>query len=470
MIAMAAVATSCANSPAATGHAGTMIGPTALGVNVSSWDSTYTGAGVTTINDQLRSADLRLLRYPGGSWADEYNWITNADSSRCTGEANSACSTPDSIGFELYSMQARAAGASTFVTVNYGSGTPTEAAQWVAHAKSAKGDAVNLWEVGNESYSCYETNYHLGGSPTFVRGYTPGGAVCPSTTVMARSYAANSVAYLKAMKHASPAARIGVPWAFSGTEAAGAGVTDAMSWNRTVLQAVHSQVSFVDAHWYPFDTVKGVTDQQVLHSIRRIPAAARSIRSTLDRFAPKAAFVVGETNISERPTTLDFEPVSALFAAATSLEWLVVGAGTVDWWDLNNFGTPTTGDFGLVSSGPPEIQPAGAPLPPYYGEKLASMLTLPGSHLQTTTTRSSSLIGFTSDLGSERRVLLINSDDSRKAMIAPTWFRRGTDIRIATYSASSATTPSPITQTTVRSGQPVSAPAQSIMVLSGSPR
>ena len=33
---------------------------------------------------------------------------------------------------------------------------------------------AELWEVGDESYSCYETNEHLAGGPTFVHGYTAG--------------------------------------------------------------------------------------------------------------------------------------------------------------------------------------------------------------------------------------------------------------------------------------------------------
>ena len=437
---------------------------------MAAWDSAYTGASATTINDLLKATRLRLLRYPGGSWADEYDWSTNTDTSKCTGRPTNACTASDPLDFHTFSTQARAARASTFVTVNYGSGSPAQAAQWVTYASHSKAHEVAMWEVGNEGYSCYETNQHLAGDPTNVKGQVPGAPVCPATTVMAQSYAANALPYLDAMKKADPHARIGVPWAFSGNEAKGAGINDAAGWNDAVLHALGGSIDFVDAHWYPFDTTAGYTDQEFLASIGKIPAAAASIRSALHRYAPGATFVVGETNISERETTLDFQPVSALFAAATSLEWLSQGAESVDWWDLNNFGSTSTGDYGLVTSGSLETQAADTPLPPYYGEELASQLATPSSHLETIPTASSRLLGFESDLRNERHVLLVNTASNTSASIAPSWFTSGSKLHVETYSALSAGTSSPITRSAAISSGRVLLPAQSIVVISGSPR
>jgi hypothetical protein len=436
-------------------------------VNLASWDALYTGASVAPINGLFEAAGLRLVRYPGGSFADEYDWSANTDSSKCTGAVTTACSRHDPLGFDLFAAEAHSAGASTFVTVDYGSGTPAEAAGWVAHATSGKDTAVALWEVGNEAYSCYETNQHLSEGPTYVHGYSPGGSVCPATTVMARSYSVNALPYLRAMKKADPAARIGVPWAFSGAVANGAGVSDADTWNADVLHALSSDISFVDAHWYPFDKTSGVSDQQILASVRRIPSAADHLRSTLHRYKPNATYVVGETNISERPGTYDFQPVSALFAAATSLEWLSAGAESVDWWDLNNFGTPTTGDFGLVSSGGPESGAAGSPYPPYYGYELASMLASPGSRLRAIAIAPSSVLGFESDLQGQRSVLLVNAAPNRQSIIAPSWFKPGLQIQTETYSAETSADPEPIVGSTASAAATVPLPAESIVVLRG---
>jgi hypothetical protein len=163
-------------------------------------------------------------------------------------------------------------------------------------------------------------------------------------------------------------------------------------------------------------------------------------------------------------------PTSALFAAATSLEWISQGAESVDWWDLNNFGSPTVGDYGMLSSGSPETEPAGAALPPYYGEELASMLTGTGSRLTTLATGASALLGFQSDLNDQRRVLLINTGSSSPVNVTPNWFWRESQTGLATYSASTASRPDPIARSAVSASTRLSLPAQSIMVLSGTPR
>jgi hypothetical protein len=470
---MAGCVTTVSTSPTTTipsaGTGPATVGPIALGVNVDAWDPLYAGPSAAYIDALMKSAGLRQLRYPGGSFADQFDWTNTTDSANCPGAVTSACIRVDPLGTDQFGAQAQSVGASTFVTVNYGSGTPAQAAQWVAHAATAPNAGTALWEVGNESYSCYETNQHLAGSPTYVAGYKPGGSVCPPTKVMARSYAANALSYFQAMKKADPGARIGVPWAFEGSVANGAGVSDADTWNTRVLSALRANVSFVDAHWYPFNAIQGVSGQQILASVRRIPSAADHIRSTLHRYAPDAGFTIGETNISERPTTADFEPVSALFAAATSLEWLSAGAASVDWWDLNNFGAPTTGDFGLLASGSPETLPAGSPLPPYYGEVLASMLASPGSRLRALALPGGSALGFESDLHGQRSVLLVNPAPNPQSLVLPDLFRAGWPMQIETYSAATFTDSEPIVGSTAPWTSKVSLPGESIVVLSGSP-
>ena len=86
-----------------------------------------TSTAVTSANaitKLLEAAGLRLIRYPGGSWADQYDWSNDTDTSGCAGEVTSSCTTYDPLTFDAISKNARAAGASTFVTVNYGSALP----------------------------------------------------------------------------------------------------------------------------------------------------------------------------------------------------------------------------------------------------------------------------------------------------------------------------------------------------------
>ena len=448
----------------------TVLGDAPLGVNVAAWDTAYTGVGAEAINQLLRSAGARIMRYPGGSWADEFDWTSKTDTSKCSALVGAACSSTDPLGFDEFASQARAIGATSLITVNYGSGTPSQAAAWVVHVGGNRQSEVALWEVGNENYSCYETNMHLATPPTNIKGYVPRGQVCPDTAVMAESYAAHSPAYIDAIRRVDPSAQIGVPWAFSAAQASGSAVTNAATWNRVVLNVDGRHIDFVDAHWYPFDATSGVSDQQLVESVRRIPAAAAALRSTLAHHSPVASFVVGETDITERETTLDFQPVSALFAAATSLEWLAEGAKSVLWWDLNNYGSPTMGDYGMLASGPPEPEAVGQPLPPYFGEELASMLASPGARLSLLSTGSSDVLGFQSDRSGSRHVLLINANQSEAATVTPNSFEKGTEVGTSSYDATSAAGPDPVVQSSVPAASALRLPPQSIIVLAGAPR
>ena len=403
-----------------------------LGVNVAPWDGTYSAPGsVSVIQPLLRAAGIRQLRYGGGSYADSYDWQANTSIANClqddaTASFTARCASPGQLDFSQFSGQARAIGAQSFVTVNYGSGTPALAGAWVAQAARTAGQRVALWEVGNETYGCWEVDDELAGPPARYQGYKPGanGAgnpACPQVTegsaagtqTLARSYAANAVPFLRAMKAADPAARIGVPWAFDGS-VPGAAVPDNGEWNGTVLGATGKYVSFVDAHYYPF-TFSGATgganpdDQQVLGALLRIPALYASIRAGLNAYDPKASVVVGETAVSNNATTTVCSPVGALFAAGDVLSWLAAGAQSVDWWDLNNYGN--TGarclrpDYGLVtSSSRPGAQT------PYDGYVLASVLAQPHALLGALATSDpSGVLAFESVLPAGKvAVALIN--------------------------------------------------------------
>src|SRR5271168_1596257 len=90
-----------------------------FGVNTAVWDSVFDTS--TTIN-LLTSMGAQALRFPGGSLSDDYHWATNTTDSNTWQWATS---------FDNFAQVATAVGEQVFVTANYGSGTPTEAAAWV---------------------------------------------------------------------------------------------------------------------------------------------------------------------------------------------------------------------------------------------------------------------------------------------------------------------------------------------------
>ncbi|MBO0803376.1 MAG: hypothetical protein J2P25_09940, partial [Nocardiopsaceae bacterium] len=477
-----AVACATAGAPAAatTGsraaspsHSRFRVADGALGVNVAPWDGIYQPGARAAAGMQrmLKAAGVGMLHYGGGSWADLYDWRTDTDIKNClprhaTASFTGRCSSRDPLDFARFSRQARAIGAASFATVNYGSGTPALAARWVADARTRPGEAVRLWEVGNESYGCWEVDNELERAPEHYSGYTPGtyttvhgvheNATCPQATrgsakgarILATSYAVNALRFLKAMKKADPAARIGVPWAF-GTSVHGAAVIDAGEWNRSVLRTDGRYAGFVDARWYPFSFSGGTggrnpTARRVLRTLFQIPGLYRDIRRSLDAYDPAADVVVGETGITNRESTAVCRPVGAVFAAGDVLSWLAAGARTVDWWDLNNYGNKTAacekGDNGLFTSSTPAV-----PETPYWGYLLAAKLARPGARLAAIGVSAShagpppsrSVLAYESALpGGRRAVALVNTSTSsaRKVTVRPFAPLSG-KLRTWTYSA-----------------------------------
>jgi hypothetical protein len=479
-VALAAAAN--AATPAGDGS-GSRVSSLALGLNTAPWDYIYAadvsaGGGLDVIQPLLRAADISLLRYGGGSYADYYDWQSNTDIQTCiwgnpfgsfTGAPHpydttapftgASCDSTDSLPFDQFSAQAKAIGAQRFVTVNYGSGTPAEAAAWVSHSRSTAGDNVALWEVGNENYGCWEVNNWLAQPPENFPGYKPNdfttvngvfeNPTCPQVTqgdaqgtqTLATSYAVNARPFLAAMKQADPGARIGVPWAF-GSDVGGAAVPGNAEWNNTVLGRDGRYVSFVDAHYYPF-SFGGSTgggnpsDQQVLQALTAVPALYRQIRGELDVYDPRAQVVVGETGVSNNETTTVCAPAGALFAAGDVLSWLAAGAQSVDWWDMNNYGNTgascTSPDYGMFTSASPPV-----PETPYYGYVLASVLARPGALLAAMgTSDPADVLAFQSRLpgGQEGVALLNTSTSSARTVTFRSGLPRSGQLRTWTYSA-----------------------------------
>jgi hypothetical protein len=515
VVAAALSTASAADAAPLPGQPGHVLSSLALGVNTAPWDYVYAadvsaGGGLDTIQPLLKAADISLLRYGGGSYADYYDWQTNTDIQTCiwgnpfgsfTGApfpydttapfTGASCDNTDSLPFDQFSAQAKAIGAGSFVTVNYGSGTPAEAAAWVSHSLSTAGDSVALWEVGNENYGCWEVDNWLAQPPENFPGYKPNdytnvngvteNATCPQVTqgdaqgtqTLATSYAVDARQFMVAMKQADPAAQIGVPWAF-GSQVAGASVPDNTEWNDTVLGQDGRLVSFVDAHYYPFSFSGATggsnpTDQQVLQSLMSVPSLYGQIRGELDARDPGAQVVVGETGVSNNETTTVCTPTGALFAAGDVLSWLSAGARSVDWWDMNNYGNTTAActnpDYGMFTSGSPP-----APETPYYGYVLASVLAKPGAFLGTLDTSDpADILAYQSRLpGGQQAVAFINTNTSTAQTVG---FRAPLPGQLKTWTYTTANqnaTDSTIVQGTASASSlahGITLPAESMVIL-----
>lgn len=420
------------SGPSQGSSSATLSGPLEpLGVNTAAWDTNFVDPAIAT---SMSAAHLGLVRYPGGSWADQYMWQTNT----VNGSAQP-------VNFAQYSNQVNAVGnGQKFVTVNYGSDTAASAAAWVKQAATTAGQGTTLWEIGNEVYGSWETDNHTN----------------PHT---ASSYATNALPYMQAMKAADPNAKICYDYAMDGALAPGAGVDGWQTWNSTVLQADASLIDCADVHWYPINGTPAESDQSIMELIDNIPAAAAEVRSTLATYDPTAYFVVGETNMSQTANAWNEQPIGALFAAANAMEWLSFGAQSVDWWDVHNYGSPTA-DFGMFSSATSGEPAMNTPYPPYYGYLLASKLAVKGARVGTLAVATPNIYGYYSNLpGGTYAVMLVNADPANGyTLSAPSLGITGGTLTQYVYDKSN-----PTIATSSLSGTSVTVPAESVVVLTG---
>jgi hypothetical protein len=419
VLAGAALPGAAGAATAAPAAAGVKLSASPLGVDFAPLDGIYSTTGETTYTGSataaraeslLKAAGVTQIHYGGGTAADLYNWQTDVELNPATGKNNNF---KDGFDFTKVSAAARGLGAQTFVTVNYGSGTPALAAAWVKQSEKS-GQAVSDWAIGNENYGCWEEDQYL---PT-----CPGTNTIAGTQAMANSYATHAMSYATAMKNVDPNVQLGVPWAFDQT-VGGASVGNNTIWNDTILGSpLGADISFVDAHWYPFSFPGNTggthpSDQAVIQSVTEIPGEYTKIRNELTADGSGAKVIVGETGVSFLATNVPCKPAGALFAAGDALEWLAAGAQGVDWWPLD-----TDANLGTTCANPDEAMFTNkvAPLTPYFGYVLASALARPGAQLLALP-QQGNVLGFQSVLpDGQVAVAFINTSTSAGAHVAVT--------------------------------------------------
>ncbi len=428
-------ATSAATVSINTGQTLATVPATGVGTNGSVYDSKLIDAAVPGL---MKNAGIGLIRFPGGTSSDTYNWKNNTDV--LSGQAQS-------VNFDQYATLLSQSGAQGMITVNYGTGdtvgatqNPAEtgaqfAADWVRYANVTHNYGIKYWEIGNEIYG----NGTYGGT-----GWEPD-KHCTSATSPTNCgpavYAQNVKAYISAMKAVDPSIVIGVVLTAPGNWPDG--VTNSASpqtWNQTVLSALGNQIGFADVHWYPQNpstvTPPGPTDSGLLSDTSQIPTMVSSLRSSLSQYSGSAnvPIMITETNsVSSNPGKQTLSIVNALYLEQDYLGWLQNGVSSVDWWQIHNgivttgdngsslYGTATYGDYGVLAdgscgtiNGAQVCEPAAdTPFPAYYGMQLLSKFIHPGDTLVSATSSQSLVKSYAVKAADgSLRVMLVNDDPS----------------------------------------------------------
>lgn len=410
----------------------------AFGINTATWDPLMTD---TALPPLLTALGINTMRYPGGSWSDDYHWQSN------TGTANSGVSPNSNDAFDNFMVLVNAVGATPIITCNYGSngsgtggGDPTEAAAWVQYADVTKNYGVKYWEIGNEIYgngyysgSDWETDLH--DTDTTAADRVGQASLSPE------AYADNVGPYVSDMKAVDPTIKIGVvlnlPDGGNGTD-----------WSTRVLAELQNNgtlIDFVILHWYPeysgtyWNGSQNVffsndNDAQLLADPASIPGWMQTVHSWINQYCSNASNVqvfVTETNSDagiEGKQMVDL--VNGLFAADDYMTWLENGVSSVNWWDLHNgvstdgdnssslYGTSTFGDEGILSLGQTPEPAAETPFAPYYGIQMLTHLGKPGDTMVTSTSSNSLLTTHAVLQASGNLALMLINKDPQNACTA----------------------------------------------------
>lgn len=352
-----------------------------FGINTAVWDGLLDSSVTTNL---LTAMGAGSLRFPGGSLSDDYNWATNTtDSNTWTW----------STSFDQFAQVATAIGAQVFVTANYGSGTPAEAAAWVQESNVTNHYGFKYWEIGNEEYGGWETdNNSVPHDP-----YT---------------YAVRFQQYYSQMKAIDPSIKIGavsVPGEDNYANNTNHPVVNPVTgvthngWTPVMLATMKSlgvTPDFLIYHQYP-QNPGAESDQGLLLSTGDWASDAADLRMQLNDYLGTTVAAGVEldntenNSVSSGPGKQTTSLVNGLFLADSICAAMNSEFNAVTWWDLRNgqdssnnnspslYGWRQYGDYGVVDSADP---PGPADFyPTYYVESLLQNFARGGDQLVSAT-------------------------------------------------------------------------------------
>lgn len=340
------------------------------GLNTAIWDSNF---DTDATSNALRELGCRTLRFPGGSLSDEYNWKTDTSLDNTWQWVTS---------FTNFMHIATNAGVNVFMTANYGTGTTNEAADWVRSANVTNHCGFVYWEIGNECYGSWETDYNT--NPPYA-------AHDPWT------YAMRFQSYYAAMKAVDPTIKVGI-MVTPGEDNYGVGLHYATNsrtglihfgWTPVVLATLSSlgvTPDFAVHHVYPEYQMDN--DAFLLQAATNWAMDAANLRQQISDYSGPSGtnieLVCTENNADagsqgRQSTSL----VNALYLADSIGQISKTEFNSYLWWDLRNgvdnggdfdsslYGWRTNGDLGIMV-GP------NTRYPTFYAMKLMQYFAQPG--------------------------------------------------------------------------------------------
>jgi hypothetical protein len=357
-----------------------------FGINAALWDGDLLDRKTV---DYVKAVNHKVVRYPGGLRADDDHWKQVLDKKDGMADTDEFLEWLKQTGNE------------GMITVNYGKGTPEEAAAWVRHVNIEKKAGVKLWEIGNELYG----DWH----PQHTDGVT---------------YGKRTAEFIKAMKAVDPTIQVAVIWVLDG------------EWNKEVMEATKDLADAVIVHHYPQHGGEE-NDQALLSSPQSLDEIIPSLKASLKKYgAPGKKYGIWLTewnSVDFKPGPQSLSLINGLFVVDYLGALARHNIEHADYWDIHNNLTEQGGDYGYLSrTGAPDGD--NVPRPSYHGFKLASEVLrgkLMDCKVKTAETDAESDVTcyFTERPNGTKAVMLVNKHPETEASVTlaiPGWKGSGT--------------------------------------------
>jgi alpha-N-arabinofuranosidase len=402
-----------------------------FGINAAVWDGAYASPNTTALLTELNN---QALRFPGGSLSDVYHWQTNMSEGQTFEWATN---------FDEFVAVAAATRAAVYITANYGTGTPEEAAAWVHYANKVKRHNIRYWEIGNENYGTWEADNN-------TRPHDP------------VTYANRFKEYWRQMKAVDPSIKIGAVVVLGEDSFANYPeqlVTNPRTgqvhsgWTPVMLDTLRQlgvTPDFVVYHRYE-QGPGGESDLFLLNSAASWANDAAALRQNLNDYLGQKArhvelAVTEHNSVFSNPGKQTTSLVNGLFYADAMGNLLKTEFNAMLWWDLRNgqeagnnnspslYGWRRYGDYGIVNAADP-AGPADR-YPTFYVNKLLKYFARGGEKVVQANSDYRSL-GVYAVTGADRslRILVINKHPSAalNATISLPALKRGEKAKVFSY-------------------------------------
>jgi hypothetical protein len=273
-----------------------------FGINAAHWDGDLL---LPKTAELVKNVGHPIIRFPGGLSADDYHW------------EKVLAAKDHNVDIDEFLAFCKKTQSRPMFTVNFGTGTPEEAASWVHYVNVVKKEGVRYWEIGNELYGDWHKNH-----------------------CSAEEYGKRAAQFIKAMKQVDSTIFITVVWQIESP------------WNKIVFDYTKDIADGVNVHNYPQQSGQE-NDRALLAAPQALEGIIGRVRNQLKAYGtpdkPYQIWLTEWNSVDNEPGPQSIGIANALFVADYLAVLSKVDIETATYWNIHNYVFGRGGDYGYLS-------------------------------------------------------------------------------------------------------------------------